>query len=767
MEDDLMEFLYPILILLAIVVVFLPLILGIIALVQASQLRQTYRRHEYMIGQLRDQLIRVEQQLHHEAPPAAAPPETAPQPVEEAPPPAPAEAKPLYLPPQLRPEAPAPPVPPPAPAYVEGGEPESLEEKIGKRWTVWIGVLILFLAVGFFVKYAIDSGWLGPAARVVLGTLFGLAMLVTGDRFLRRGWRPLGEGLLGGGLAIIYLSLYAGFALYHLAWFPAPAAFASLVLLTALGMALAVIDNALSLAVLAVLGGLLTPIMVSSGTDARDILMTYLLVLDLGVLGVAFYKQWRGLDALAFAGSWLLFLGWFSSYYRPAALAPAMVWVSVFYLLFLILPFAYHLRRRIPVPLERFLLALLNAAVAFAFAYVVLYERHPRALGFMALAFSITTLVMGSFTRRRLPGDAGALFGFITLSVTFLTLAIPLELKAYGISLLWAIEGPVLLYLGYRFRYFPVRVGGLIVLALAVIRLFAVHWPLHTGLFTPFINVHFLSAISLPAAIAAYALIHHRWRSEGNETDDTLKLLSGIGAGLLAIFLVQTELGLWLDASGQALAAGMARAVIWAVGGLLFVLVGLHTRRLYVQVVGVLPLVVALLLGMMMYTGGATFPLFLNPRFGATVLIVLCSFFAWRESYRQAASRNLQQFLFALLEITLFTLLSMEASVNAPRGIADYEHARWVSQMALTLTWGVYAIVLLVLGFRRLSRGMRYTALAIFGVTVAKLLFVDLSTLDTPYRILAFLVTGLLILGASYLYHHVERRLSTTEEGEA
>jgi len=757
-----MEPIFVILILAVIALLIAPLVLSIIAVTQVNQFRETMRRHEHLIGQLQDHLLRLEQQLRGGAQPAVVPPEPVPKPGVEAPPARPSAAEPPRVPPFIRPtEA----IPPPAPKPTKGGE--SLEEKIGKRWTVWVGVVILFLAVGFFVKYAIDNGWLGPTARVVLGTLFGLAMLMTGDRFLRRGWRALGEGLLGGGLAIIYLSLYAGFALYHLSWFPTPAAFATLVMLTALGMALAVIDNALSLAVLAVLGGLLTPIMVSTGGDARDILMTYLLILDLGVLGVAFYQEWRWLDALAFAGTWLLFFGWFSSYYQSSALAPAMIWVSVFYLVFLVLPFAYHLRNGIPVTAERFVLALLNAAVAFAFAYTILYHQHPRALGFIALGISATTLVMGSLTRRRLPGDATTLFGFIALSVTFLTLAIPLELKAYGIFLLWAVEGPVLLYLGYRFRYFPVRVGGFIVLALAVVRLFAVHWPLHEGLFTPFFNVRFLSVISLPAAIAAYTLIHDRWRREGNETDDTLKVVSGIAAGLLAIFLVQTELGFWLDATGHRLAAGFVRAVIWATGGLLFMLVGLRIRRLIVQVVGVIPLVAALILSIMMYGSQATYPLFFNPRFGAAVLVVLCGFFAWREIFRQAASRDLQQLLFALFEITLFLLLSLEAYVNASRGIADYERARWVSQMALTITWGVYAIVLLAAGFRRLSRGMRYTALAIFGVTVAKLLFIDLATLDPPYRILAFFVTGLLILGASYLYHHLERRLATAVGDES
>jgi len=741
-----MEFFFSILIVVVLSLLVVPLILSIVAITQSSQFRSTIRRYEDVNRQLQLRLIELELLLRREAPPAP-PPVPVTQPATEPP----------QIPSFIRPIEPA-----PALATGESGEAESLEDKIGKSWTVWSGVIIIFLALGFFLKYAIDSGIFAPTARVVMVMLYGLLMLMTGDRMLRRNWRALGEGLMGGGLAIIYLALYSAFAIYHLAWFPAPAALASLLLLTGLGMALAILDNALSLAFLAVLGGFLTPVMMTTGGGARDILMTYLLVLDFGVIGVAFYRNWRAFDVLAFAGTWLLYLNWFVNYYAKAVL-PESIWISAFYLVFLIVPFIYHLRNRVQVPVERFLLAMLNAAIAFSFFYAILAPQYQITLAFIALGLSATTLIMGSLTRERLPGDATTLFGFITLSVTFLTLAIPLGLKAHGIALLWAAEGPVLLYLGYRFRYFPVRVGGFIVLALAVVRLFAVHWPLHEGWFTPFFNVNFLSAVSVPAAIAAYAYIHYAWRHEGNETDDTLKIVSGIGAGLLGLFLVQTELGLWLSTAQQALAAGFALAAIWAAGGLLFVMVGLRVRRLAVQAAGVFPLTVALILTIMLYGSEVKYLLFLNPRFGAAAFTALCGYLAWWLSYRRQAQRDLQQVLFALFEVALFLQLSVEAFINTPRGIEDYEQARWVAQMALTITWGAYAGGLLAVGFRRLSRGMRITALAIFGATVLKLFFIDLAVLDFVYRILAFFIIGLLMLGASYLYHRVEKHLATLE----
>ena len=192
-------------------------------------------------------------------------------------------------------------------------------------------------------------------------------------------------------------------------------------------------------------------------------------------------------------------------------------------------------------------------------------------------------------------------------------------------------------------------------------------------------------------------------------------------------------------------------------------LVGLQVRRLAVQVVGVFPLVIALILGITMYGTDPNVLPFFNPRFGAAAFTALCGYLAWWSAYRRGGARDLQQFLFALFEVTLFLMLSLEAFVTGERGIADYERAHWMSQMSLTLTWGGYAIVLLAAGFWRLSRGLRITALCLFGVTVLKLLFIDLAVLQQIYRILAFLVVGLLMIGASYLYHRVEKSLAPTE----
>jgi uncharacterized membrane protein len=110
----------------------------------------------------------------------------------------------------------------------------------------------------------------------------------------------------------------------------------------------------------------------------------------------------------------------------------------------------------------------------------------------------------------------------------------------------------------------------------------------------------------------------------------------------------------------------------------------------------------------------------------------------------------------------LFVLLSCEMYWYFRETIADRERARWVSQMSLSVTWGTYAIAMLAIGFWRNVRSLRLAALGLFGLTALKLVLVDMAEVQEVYRIVSFLVLGVLMIGASYLYHRVEKRLGVS-----
>ena len=756
-------------------------ICGIVAVVQLWGVRRKVAQVHGRMDVLARRMTEYERKFTEEPAKRARPAPEAAEPEAAAAPP-----KPEVLPVEEKPALVAPPVTPPVrerPAAAEAAPQPSagreswarFEERVGKQWMTWAGALVLFLSMGFFVKYAIDNQWLGPTGRIVLAVLFGIALLVLGDRAVRRAMRALGLGLMGAGLAILYVSLFGAFSYYHL--LPQEAAFGAMIVVTAAGMTLAVMHGAMSTAILAVIGGILTPVMVSTGRDARDALFTYLILLDLGVLGVAFFKRWGWLDVLAFVGTSVLFFGWFRQFYGSAAMTPALLWLGGFYVIFLLLPFVYHLRHGTPATVERFVLALANATCAFALAYRILNPDYSHALGFVALGISACYVGMSAAVRKRVPTDARGLFGFVALAVVFLTLAVPLHLKLYGITLAWAVEAPVLLYLGYRFRYLPVRAGAFIVLVLAGIRVFAVHWPLHTGYFTPVWNTRFASAIFVPLAGWAFAVIHHWWTKDTSPVwDRPFKVLSAVAAGFVALVLLHCEASQWVgyNATERALSPQYlelcAGAVIWALGSVAFLVGGIRWKCLTSRLACLAALAVTMVIAWQLYAGeyySDRFTLFLNPRFAAVLLAVMATFtcaFAVR-CCREICGRG-EQYLgvcvFVAGALFLLALLSAEVFNYCETKVIDSQKARWVAQMSLSLVWSIYAAVMLAIGFWRRVRPLRFAALGLFGATAIKLVLVDIAHVQQIYRVISFVALGLLMIAASYLYHRIEKGLAPT-----
>lgn len=773
-----------------------------------------------------------------------------------------------------------------------------LEEIIGKRWMTWVGVVVLFLSAAFFFKYAHDQGWLGrigPGARVTLGIAFGIGLLAAGGRFVRRDMRALGLGLFGGGLGILYLSIFAAFAMYKLV--PQPAAFAMMVVVSGVGMAFAVFHDAISVSFLAVLGGVLTPLMLRTGHDARDALFTYLTLLNLTVLGVALFKQWRPLEVLAFAGTWALFAGWFGKFYSSAGMVPTSFWLAVFYLTFLVLPFAYHLRHRSATTVQQFVMALAHATISFGYFHRVLYTHHHHVLGCVALGMSACYAALGVVSRKRAPGDARGVFGFIGLAVVFLTLAIPLHLKLYGITIAWALEGPALLYLGYKYSYRPVRFAGFFALLLAAFRAFVVHWPLHAGAFVPVFNRAFFSVMCVPVAGWAYAVIHRVHDADATAKDRVLRAASAIIAGFMALVIFQCEAGEWLRLRGRHDLARCAVTVLWALGSVGFLCAGLRLRSLAYRVSGLAALVFAVvgtatfhaqyargdyflllsprfmsmvLVGLTFFTlafllrrgsdactgeelefgkylfvaaglllliglsvefhcycidtigdvvrakwmarmlvalvwvfGSIAFmavglsvgsllargtgcvaliaaaafgwhlhavdergvaALFLSPRF-LTELIVVATIFGYAWILRRHAGicaegeRALGKKLWAVAIAFLLLVMTLEVDSYWMQRLVGSASAKWVARMSVTMLWGVYATALLAVGFWQRVRPLRLAALALFGVTALKLIVVDMGGVQQIYRILGFVVVGVLMIAASYLYHRLETML--------
>ncbi|HVA16494.1 MAG TPA: DUF2339 domain-containing protein, partial [Candidatus Dormibacteraeota bacterium] len=166
-----------------------------------------------------------------------------------------------------------------------------LENVVAGKWLNYIGIVAVLFAATFFIKYAFDNNWVGPRGRVGIGLLLGAALVAWSGWLLRRGYKYFSEGIAGLGAAVLYLSLWGGSHYFHI--FNSSQAFAGMIVVTAAMVAVALGRDSQRLALLALIGGFLTPELVSTGIDHEIVLFTYTALLSAGMLALERAREWK------------------------------------------------------------------------------------------------------------------------------------------------------------------------------------------------------------------------------------------------------------------------------------------------------------------------------------------------------------------------------------------------------------------------------------------------------------------------------------------
>jgi hypothetical protein len=288
----------------------------------------------------------------------------------------------------------APAEPPPAPGLEErpqagvdqrGFLPAAInwEQFMGVKLFAWLGGLALFLGVGFFLKYSFERGLISPPVRVAMGLVLGVALLAGGLRVSREKYSVTVQTLTSAGILILYADIFAACSFYH--FISAGPAFGLMVLVTATAFLLAVRLEAQAVAVLGLLGGFLTPPLLSTGEDRPIALFTYLAILDVGLLAVALRNRWGHLALLAAFATVVMQFGWVGKFFEASKVLVAMAVFTGFAFLFVLAFFYGHRRDRVEKTLSA--AAILMPASALAFAFHLLLYPYPTVVAAPGLLF--------------------------------------------------------------------------------------------------------------------------------------------------------------------------------------------------------------------------------------------------------------------------------------------------------------------------------------------------------------------------------------------
>ena len=502
------------------------------------------------------------------------------RPIVVEPKPAPPSPEPVIQPP-APPVAPEPPPiapePPPQPPPRVSPPRKSLdafelESLIGRRGVGWVAVVLILFATAFFLKYAFDNRWIGELGRVSIGITFGIAMSLAGFRYQRRGWRIFSQILTAGGIVLLYLSTYAAFGYYHLV--EQKTAFVYLAVLIAEAAALSLIYNAPAIAIMALIGGLLTPVLLHSDRDQYRSFFTYLVVLDAGAL--ALLKHWRGLSSIAYYGTQLLFWIWYDENYHHQKRGAVLIFQLAIFLLFLLAHLARELLRRDSATLEDALLLLANPFVFFATAYHLLNPTHHDWMGAFAIVMALLYAGIAKILLSRSAEGRREILLLIAVALTFVTIAIPIQLRSNWITIAWAVEGVAILWAGIEIQSVRLRAHAFGLFALAFFKF--LFWDTPYGYrpaFTPIFNRYFLSSLAVVGCYILAVYLFERARRRKLVNERVTMLIIALGAALTFWLLISIETHTYF--AGRAFAeksmeaadherwlGQMALSVVWA-----------------------------------------------------------------------------------------------------------------------------------------------------------------------------------------------------------
>jgi uncharacterized membrane protein len=519
-----------------------------------------------------------------------------------------------------------------------------LEVRVGQKWLLAIGIVTMVFGIGYFLKYSFEMGWIGPAGRIATAYLWGIVFLIAGNQFRKR-FEAFGLSLIGGGIATLYFSTFAAFQIYHL--LAQTPSFSVMVVITIFASVLSIIYDTKWLAILGLIGGFFTPVMLSTGQDNQIFLMTYMTILNFGILGVAYYKKWDILNMLGFAATYLLYSGWFIKHYLPFSVIPhaeskfwpAIIFLNIFYFIYCIIPFAYQFFRIGREQITGSLIITLNSFIAFGFSYFMIKERFSLEwVSVITILYAIVFLAMASYLYRKDLYQKTAFAVFLSQSALFLIITIPIIFSKHWITIFWATQAIVLLWSGIRLDRKSLINGAYVLLAVTIGKFLLYDYP----------NVFGLNLIGLYIRDSYTHLIAERC--------------------ITSIFLLLS----------------------------LFISATMVKKNSLSQ---------------------------LSP------------------------GRKDCSFIYGLGGILLFVMLNIETSSF----FHDYLiRARFA---AISVLWTLFSVALMIKGFKDNISYIRILSLGLFFITLIKVFLFDISKIDTPYRILSFIILGVVMIGASYLYH--------------
>lgn len=613
-----------------------------------------------------------------------------------------------------------------------------LEEKIGKKWFALVGILAMVIGIGFFIKYLSDSGYIGPIVRIMIGILVSLGLIIFGQIISKRErYANWGRVLIGGGLAAIYFIVYASynFIEYREALSMTQGLDIFLLFIVALStIGLSIKNNSQIIASEAFILGLVTVLL---GADFGVLMLVYNLFLLLVIVAVVAYKKWLILGLWATFGTYFTYAIWRMDNNNFSL---AITFLIIYFLCYVIQSILISLQsKNSTLDNKNIGIIIVNSVLFFIAGLELIRNFYPNYDALFCLLLAIFHL--GAYFVARFSSQKKISQIYFYFTAAFLAIAIPLYFEKSLITIAWSVLGLVLLLSYLKTNYRPMEYVYYVISVMIGWKVLLFDSSLHSFAWNDLLGSTRALAFLFAAAcfyLGYYFLMKNREKISPAFREMVPYLYSFFPTFLLVI-LPLIELvnnSQWVTVYWSVLFVGSI-AVYYFLKSSEFRLISL-----------VIGLIIAMKIlyfdfiykyGMDRVVDDYYFWVYLATAvifYGASVL------FYWQKKLSPSSLQALPVIYSWLASLVLFLLIWMR-----------------FSNYRISAGWAIMALILVILGFVIRKKELRYQGIVILGITVFKVFLYDTSELEAIYRTLSFIILGLILLTASFLYNKYKEKI--------
>lgn len=680
---------------------------------------------------------------------------------------------------------------------------KTFEELVGGNIINKVGIIILVFGIGIFLKYAIDRNLISPLIRISLSYIVAVIIGFIAFRLVKN-YKNFSAVLFAGAIAIVYFTTYLAHILYE--FIPLKITFFIMMLTTVISVTAALWYNTQIIAVYGLSGAYAIPFLLGIDQEYYIYHLTYITIINGGIVAISLKRYWKLMNYAAFVITWGIFLYWFFTQdMQNGGYHAALVFSTLFFVIFLISALGFKLIIKEKYNHYDLIFILLNAFLFYGTYYRVFDSfNNGRYLGLMSAGHAFIYLPLAIFLYSKTSVDRAMVMLMAGLFIAFLTIAIPVQFNGHWVTLIWAAEACILLFIGFRLKLNYYKLLSIAALILSVISLL-IDWKVdYSGRSHAFLfNMSFLTSlfvISCASVLYVYFRKQPLIMEPNTNINQWAEWLLMLIVLFVAYFSVTLEIGYYFDCRISEIKKSVSDYPL-SISSLRYYKTTwlFHFTALYLFFLTIMNLKfirkITLGMGLVIINTFTVFMFFIitvkalnglrklwlhqgfqnvfnlsgwnafSHRYFGYVLVIsllIISLYSIKKLWKNQKVLSWFRLLFSII---IWFLIITE--LNNLLAIAEISFSKVILRKTLmSILWGIYGAVLIYIGIILKDKLLRIAAIVLLFITVFKVVFIDLSNISTLGKTVTFVLLGSVLLGVSFMYQRFKEFLFGYKEDE-